>query len=182
MTTTEKIVRRRPLIFYHCHQILILQLCRTSYIDFVWRSISHSETQSQLHKTIAALIVRNQTMKKSIPPPSNSPMKHTIERAKLPPSEPPDPPPLIHQQPSNNNQTRTYGRDINAMVISNDRVEMIATPEMIYKVTRVVNHFIEHNIKYFASDEDDITPTSEWYLQWKTMYPVIKSSKRNTIK
>ena len=67
------------------------------------------------------------------------------------------------------------------MVISNDRVEMIATPEMIYKVTRVVNHFIEHNIKYFASDEDDITPTSEWYLQWKTMYPVIKSSKRNMV-
>ena len=52
---------------------------------------------------------------------------------------------------------------------------------MIYKVIRVVNHFIEHIIKYYANDEDAIGPKSEWYFQWKTMYPIIKSSKRSMV-
>ena len=67
------------------------------------------------------------------------------------------------------------------MLISNSKVEMIATPGMLYKLIRIVNHFIDHIIKHYPSDEDDIRTQALWFKQWKTMYPIIKSSKRNMI-
>ena len=64
------------------------------------------------------------------------------------------------------------------MVISNTKVEMTVTPALLYKVIRVLNHFIEHIIKDHGNEGEDVTTESIWYLRWKTQYPIIKSSQR----
>ena len=120
-------------------------------------------------------------MKKSVDPQSIPSMKRAIEEETQPPREPPDPP-QVQQQPirSANNKTRTFG-NATEMKISDSKVEMIATPAMLYKVIRVVNHFIEHIIKHYPSEDDNIGIEETWYKHWKTMYPIIKSSKRSMI-
>ena len=99
-----------------------------------------------------------------------------------------DPPDLAQMEPvpvrSNPVATTTKAMSVNSkqmkslevnstMVISNHKVEMVATPQLLYKIIQVVNHYVEHLIKHYESNNDDIHTKAPWYIRWKGIYPII---------
>lgn len=101
------------------------------------------------------------------------------------PAPPGDPPDIqeIEQQQKKPLKMITHDSNIEKekMVITPTKVEMIATPEVLYKIVRVVNHFIHHIIDNHSDEAEDITKQSLWFIKWKAVYPVIKSSRRTII-
>ena len=115
-------------------------------------------------------------MKKSTPPPPSPPEKDSISQLKRPPRDPPDIAAATPKLKSANYQKKALDTS-STMIISNHKVEMIATPMLLYKLVRVVNHFVNHIIAHYEDDEK-VNKDAYWYLRWKTNYPIIKSSKR----
>ena len=119
-------------------------------------------------------------MKKSSAPSPNPQVKDNNPPLPLPPSDPPDT--VVTELKSEFD--KQYRKDLvnnNTMVISNNKVEMIATLELLYKVIRVINHFVEHIINHYENDDYEVSKQALWYLRWKNQYPIIKSSRRTMI-
>ena len=89
-------------------------------------------------------------MKTSETASSNPPVTTEDPPLPLPPSDPPDTA-VTESKPAIDKQSRRALDYNNTMVISNNDVEMIATPELLYKMIRVVNHFVEHIITHYAN-------------------------------
>ena len=90
-------------------------------------------------------------------------------------AKPPTPPEEINETNSVNTNVR------NAMVINMDHVVINTKLNLTYKVIRVINHFIQHVVKYYPDEDQDITETSAWCIKWITVYPIIRSSKRTIV-
>jgi hypothetical protein len=67
-----------------------------------------------------------------------------------------------------------------AMIINDNDVSLIAEPKSLFKVIRIVNQWIE-NIVHHYDDQQVINNEQTWYLKWKALYPIIRSSKRSVI-
>ena len=94
-----------------------------------------------------------------------------------PPSDPPDSASIaIATQPQLVDQLQNI-RD--AMVITPTKVEMIVTPDVIYKIIRVVNHFIKHVIDNHSDVTTHVHASSLWHQKWINVYPIIRSSRRS---
>ena len=64
------------------------------------------------------------------------------------------------------NKTKSISIDTRtkeAMLITSNQVELIATPQIAYKITRVVNHFIKHIIQHHSDDASSVNTESIWY-------------------
>ena len=80
------------------------------------------------------------------------------------------------------NRTANTNHNVNdAMVINMDHVVINTTRKLTYKVIQVINHFIQHVIKYYSDIDKDITESSSWYVKWNTIYPIIRSSQRTIV-
>ena len=119
-------------------------------------------------------------MKTSETASSNPPVTTEDPPLPLPPSDPLDTA-VTESKPAIDKQSRRDLDNNNTMVISNNDVEMIATPELLYKMIRVVNHFVEHIITHYINDDYGVSKQALWYLRWKNQYPIIKSSRRTMI-
>ena len=120
-------------------------------------------------------------MKLSATAPSKPPATAEDNPSPPPPSDPPDSA-VMAKKPEF--QSQGYKKNLvnnNTMVITNDEVAMIATPELLYKVIRVVNHFVEHIVTHYEDEDQDVSKQSLWYLRWKNQYPFIKSSRRSMV-
>ena len=102
----------------------------------------------------------------------------------------PEAPPLI-VPPKDPPETEEYQRNKmksisidtstkEAMLITAQRVEMIATPQIAYKIIRVVNHFIKHIIENY-NDEMSVASDTIWYKKWQSVYSIMRSSRRTMI-
>ena len=89
--------------------------------------------------------------------------------------EPPDPPEEMVETPPTNSDVK------DAVIINMDHVTINTTKQLTYKVIRVMNHFIDHIIKHYNDKDTAVTETAQWYVKWKTIYPVIRSSRRSMI-
>ena len=118
-------------------------------------------------------------MKKSKPSTPPPPEKESVDQKKRPPRDPPDTAVALQQSPNVNYHKKALETN-STMIISNHKVEMIATPKLLYKLVRVVNHFVDHIIRHYEDDES-VNVNEYWYIRWKTNYPIIKSSKRTLI-
>ena len=101
-------------------------------------------------------------MKKSTPPPPSPPEKDSISQLKRPPRDPPDIAAATPKLKSANYQKKALDTS-STMIISNHKVEMIATPMLLYKLVRVVNHFVNHIIAHYEDDEK-VNKDAYWYL------------------
>ena len=95
--------------------------------------------------------------------------------ASLQEPKPPDPPDEMNRTVNSNHNVN------DTMVINMDHVVINTTRKLTYKVIRVINHFIQHVIKYYSDIDKDITESSSWYVKWNTIYPIIRSSRRTIV-
>ena len=120
-------------------------------------------------------------------------MKKSIKTVALDqPTQPKEPqePPLIEQPKDppestefERNRTKAISIDTStkeAMLITSNKVEMTATPQLAYKIIRVVNHFIKHIIEHH-NDDMSVSSDTIWFKKWKSVYPIIRSSRRSMI-
>jgi hypothetical protein len=68
----------------------------------------------------------------------------------------------------------------NAMIINDNDVSLIAQPKSLFKIIRMINQWIENLVHYY-DDKEVINDNQTWYLKWKALYPIIRSSKRSVI-
>ena len=69
----------------------------------------------------------------------------------------------------------------NTMIINKDYVVLHTSSEMVYKIVRVLNHFITHIITHHENTYHDVHKSATWYCKWNTIYPMIRSSRRTMI-
>ena len=54
-----------------------------------------------------------------------------------------------------------------SMTITPKRVEIQVSPELSYKIIRVINQYINHLIKYHEDADWDVSESALWNLKWK---------------
>ena len=120
--------------------------------------------------------------KQEATPPVDAPMTLPtvpLPEAKRPPEKTPekqenlmktDPPVKIKQEAV-----------VGTMIINDNNVTIYTSLKVFYKVIRVLNHYIEHIMKHYQDDDAGIVPSEQWYIKWKTIYPMIKSSRRTIV-
>ena len=69
---------------------------------------------------------------------------------------------------------------MNTITVNDDKVVLIAQPRSLYKIIRIINHWID-NLIQFTEDQDSINIHQPWYIKWKSMYKLLRSSKRSQI-
>ena len=62
----------------------------------------------------------------------------------------------------------------NTMIINKDYVVLHTSPELVYKIVRVLNHFITHIITHHEDTGHDVHKSATWYCKWNTIYPMIR--------
>ena len=120
-------------------------------------------------------------MKKSIKPTdSNQPKQATAPAEPPVPAPPRDPPDSseIDRKKKKSISIDTTTRE--AILITSNQVEMIATPQITYKIIRIINHFIKQIIQHH-SDDDLVNTDTIWYKKWQSVYSIVRSSKRTMI-
>ena len=105
-----------------------------------------------------------------------------VKAAQEPPLPPPprDPPDTTDDKQMKKKSISIDTSAKDAMLITSRKIEMIATPTLAYKIIRIVNHYIKHIIEHY-SDDDDINEKAVWYKKWKSVYPIMRSSRRTMI-